>query len=195
VKEISNSKETELPPITPLSSDDKRMMLLQLLTDQTKGSTLPAEDKKISILFVDDEPNNLISFKATFRQKYKIYTANSGQEGLEMLEDFPIDIIITDQRMPVMTGIEFLEKVIEINPEPIRILLTGYSDMTVVKDAINLGKVFYYLEKPWIEKEIDEIIVLAYAVYVERKKSKQKTDELVELNRQLEFLLRQKLLT
>lgn len=175
-------------------SDDKRQMLLQLLSEQTPVKHQINEDK-ISILFVDDEPNNLFSFRATFRTKYKIYTAGSSKEGLEMLEDFPIDIIITDQRMPGVTGIEFLEEVIKRYPEPIRILMTGYSDESVIREAINKGKVFYYLDKPWKEDEIDEIILLAYAVYIERKKSKIKTRELEELNDQLEFLLRQKLLS
>lgn len=171
----------------------KRDMLLRLLLDQS--STKKDKEEKISILFVDDEENNLHSFKATFRQKYRIHTAISGKEGLEILEEFPIDIIITDQRMPEMSGIEFLEKATEINPDAIRIIMSGYSEFTVVKEAINKGKVFYYLDKPWVENEIEEIIVLAYAVLVERKKSKMKTDELEELNQYLEFLLRQKLLS
>lgn len=177
-----------------LSNDDKRQMLLKLLSEQTpsKNST---NDDKISILFVDDDPNNLFSFRATFRTKYKIYTANSGKEALEFLEDFPIDIIITDQKMPNMTGIQFLEEAIKLNPEPIRILMTGFTDLNVIREAINKGKVFYYLDKPWKEEEIDEIILLAYAVYVERKKSRVKTAELEELNKILELHLRQKLLS
>src|SRR5690606_1331 len=95
---------------------------------------------KISVLYVDDEENNLISFKATFRMKYKVYTAISGAKAIEMVKAHPIDIIITDQRMPGMTGVEFLEEIIKINPDSMRILLTGYTDMSAVIDAVNKGR-------------------------------------------------------
>ena len=106
-------------------------------------------ETKISVLYVDDEENNLISFKATFRLKYKIYTALSGIEAMRIVEQHAVDIIITDQRMPQMTGVELLEEIIKINPDPMRILLTGYADMSAVIDAINKGKIFHYLSKPW----------------------------------------------
>ncbi|RZL00944.1 MAG: response regulator, partial [Pedobacter sp.] len=92
---------------------------------------------KISILYVDDEENNLISFKATFRLKYKVFTAISGSDAIKILEENLIHVIITDQRMPNMTGVEFLEKVIDKFADPIRILLTGFTDMNAVVDAIN----------------------------------------------------------
>jgi len=85
-------------------------------------------DKKITILYVDDEENNLFSFKATFRIKYNVLTAISGDAALKLLDEKPVEIIITDQRMPGMTGVELLEKVIEKNTDPMRILLTGYAD-------------------------------------------------------------------
>ncbi|WP_306429668.1 response regulator [Sphingobacterium sp. E70] len=128
------------------------------------------KNKKISILYVDDEENNLFSFKATFRLKYKVFTAISGAEAIELVKNNPIDIIITDQRMPEMTGVEFLEEVIKIDAAPMRILLTGYADMAAVVDAVNKGKIFHYLNKPWSEKELDETIQRAYEVYTERQK-------------------------
>src|SRR6476620_9130642 len=100
-------------------------------------------DKKIDILYVDDEENNLISFKATFRLKYNIMIAVSADAAMKILESKPVEIIITDQRMPNMTGIEFLEKVIEKYPDPVRILLTGYADMNAVIDAVNKGKIYH----------------------------------------------------
>ena len=115
-------------------------------------------ETKISVLYVDDEENNLISFKATFRLKYKIYTALSGIEAMRIVEQHAVDIIITDQRMPQMTGVELLEEIIKINPDPMRILLTGYADMSAVIDAINKGKIFHYLSKPWSEEELDDTI-------------------------------------
>jgi response regulator RpfG family c-di-GMP phosphodiesterase len=152
-------------------------------------------DKKISILYVDDEENNLFSFKAAFRIRYQVYTAISGDEALKMMEQKPVEIIITDQRMPNMTGVEFLEKVIEKFPDPMRILLTGYADMGAVVDAVNKGKIFHYLSKPWNEEELDITINRAYEAYLEKQKLKEMNEKLGTSNDQLEFLLRQKLLS
>ena len=149
-------------------------------------------DKKISVLYVDDEENNLFSFKAVFRIKYQVYTAISGDEALKILAEKPVQVIIT---MPAMTGVEFLEKVIPLYPDPIRLLLTGYADMNAVVDAINKGKIFHYLTKPWNEEELDMTINRAYEAYLQRIKLKQENEKLGMSNEQLEFLLRQKLLS
>jgi response regulator RpfG family c-di-GMP phosphodiesterase len=154
---------------------------------------MPSE--KISILYVDDEENNLFSFKATFRIKYQVFTAISGDEALKILDTKPIQIIITDQRMPEMTGVEFLEKVLEKYPDPMRILLTGYADMGAVVDAVNKGKIFHYLAKPWNEEELDLTINRAYDKYKEKIELKVLNEKLEVSNDQLEFLLRQKLLS
>ncbi len=153
------------------------------------------EDKKISILYVDDEENNLFSFKATFRLKYKVFTAISGADAIDIVKNNQIHIIITDQRMPEMTGVEFLEEIIKINAAPMRILLTGYTDMAAVVDAVNKGNIFHYLNKPWSEEELDQTIQRAYDVYAERQKIVETNSQLETSNDQLEFLLRQKLLS
>lgn len=150
---------------------------------------------KISILFVDDEEHNLVSFKASFRTKYKIHTAIGGPEAIELLKNNEVEIIITDQRMPRMTGVEFLEKIIDSHPDPIRILLTGYTDMAAVIDAINKGKIFHYLTKPWNDEELEATIQKAYTAYLEKKKIKEENQHLAITNEQLEFLLRQRLLS
>lgn len=152
-------------------------------------------ETKISVLYVDDEENNLISFKATFRLKYTVYTALNGEQALQFVKEKPIDVIITDQRMPQMTGVELLEEIIKINPEPMRILLTGYADMSAVVDAVNKGKIFHYLSKPWSEEELTDTIQRAYEIYAERKKITESFTQLEVTNEQLEFLLRQKLLS
>ncbi|GHE33264.1 response regulator [Sphingobacterium griseoflavum] len=153
------------------------------------------KSKKITVLYVDDEENNLMSFKATFRLKYQVLTAISGAKALEIVRQTPVDIIITDQRMPEMTGVEFLEEIIKIDPEPMRILLTGYTDMAAVVDAVNKGKIFHYLNKPWSEEELDQTIQRAYELYAERKQILETYSKLEVSNEQLEFLLRQKLLS
>ena len=152
-------------------------------------------DKKISILYVDDEENNLFSFKAVFRVKYQVYTAISGDEALKILSEKPIEIIITDQRMPSMTGVEFLERVIEKFPVPMRLLLTGYADMNAVVDAVNKGKIFHYLSKPWNEEELDITINRAYEAYLQKERLKEENKQPGTSNDQLEFLLRQKKLS
>lgn len=152
-------------------------------------------ENKITILYVDDEENNLFSFKATFRIKYNVLTALSGDEALRILEANRVHIIITDQRMPEMTGVEFLEKVLQKYPDPMRILLTGYADMGAVVDAVNKGKIFHYLAKPWNEEELDMTISRAYQKYLEKAELKKMNQKLETSNDQLEFLLRQKLLS
>lgn len=152
-------------------------------------------DKKINILYVDDEENNLVSFKATFRIKYNVYTAISSDAAREILDSKTVEIIITDQRMPETTGVEFLESILEKHPEPMRILLTGYADMNAVIDAVNKGKIFHYLTKPWNEEELDMTIKRAYDVYALRRDEKELTEKLGVSNAQLEFLLRQQLLS
>jgi response regulator RpfG family c-di-GMP phosphodiesterase len=153
------------------------------------------DENKINILYVDDEINNLNTFKATFRKDYNIYIAESAEEGKKILVDEPVEIIITDQRMPVMTGVEFLSSIIEVYPDPIRILLTGYSDMQAVVDAINKGQVYQYITKPWDEQQFRIAIKKAYEVFSLRQENKQLMKSLLQANSQLEFLLRQKLLS
>lgn len=152
-------------------------------------------DNKIVVLYVDDEENNLVSFKATFRIKYKVLTAISGDEAMEILSKNKVEIIVTDQRMPNMTGVEFLERVLVKYPETMRILLTGYTDTAAVIDAINKGKIFHYLTKPWDENELDMTIQRAHETYIEQERIKKMNETLSVSNDQLEFLLRQKLLS
>lgn len=152
-------------------------------------------DKKIDILYVDDEENNLISLKATFRLKYNILTASGAADAMKILAAKPVQIIITDQRMPDTTGIEFLENVIEKYPDPMRILLTGYADMNAVIDAVNKGKIYHYLSKPWSQTKLDETIQNAFEVYQKNKEIKDLNSKLSLSNDQLEFLLRQRLLS
>jgi class 3 adenylate cyclase len=110
--------------------------------------------EKFPILYVDDEEHNLISFEATFRKEYKVHTATNGEDGIAIMRNNDIKLVITDQRMPEMTGIQFLEKIAPEYPDTIRMILTGFSDIGVIIDAINSGKVFRYITKPWDENEL-----------------------------------------
>jgi DNA-binding NtrC family response regulator len=140
------------------------------------------------VLYVDDEINNLNSFKAAFRRDFEIYTAQSVREGRKILDSCEIGVIITDQRMPGMTGIEFLESILPIYPDTIRILLTGFSDINAVMDAINRGQVYKYLVKPWNNDELKLYIQNALEIYHLRRENKELTDKLHLANQQLDLL-------
>jgi DNA-binding NtrC family response regulator len=137
------------------------------------------------VLYVDDEINNLNSFKAAFRRDFDIYTAQSAREGRKILDTNEIGVIITDQRMPGMTGIEFLESILPVYPDTIRILLTGFSDMNAVMDAINRGQVYKYLVKPWQNDELKLYIQNALEIYHLRRENKDLAQKLRQANLQL----------
>ncbi|WP_316833676.1 response regulator [Pedobacter nutrimenti] len=152
-------------------------------------------EEVINILYVDDEVHNLNAFKASFRRNFNVFTAESAKDAIAILSQQEINIIITDQRMPVMTGIEFLESIIPNYPDPMRILLTGYADINAVIDAINKGQVYLYITKPWLDEELKINIERAFEVYSLRRKNKALNEQLLLVNGQLEFMLRQKLLS
>lgn len=151
---------------------------------------------KPGVLYIDDEHENLTSFNALFRGCYKIFTASSAIKGGLMLDEHQdeIHLIITDQRMPGMTGTEFLSSIINKYPDPIRIL-TGSPDIQTIIDAINRGLIYQYLTKPWNEQELTSVIQKAYDLYISREEKRRQLKELTVANSQLEFLLRQKLLS
>src|ERR1700744_1564111 len=140
------------------------------------------------VLYIDDEINNLNSFKAAFRREFEIYTASSAKEGRKILDSNEIGVIITDQRMPVMTGIEFLESILAVYPDTIRILLTGFSDINAVMDAINRGQVYKYLVKPWQNDELKMYIENALEIYNLRKENKELAHKLQLANAELKAL-------
>jgi DNA-binding NtrC family response regulator len=101
------------------------------------------------IMIVDDEPANLRTLERLFRQDYQVVTAPSGAEALTLLHQHDVALLISDQRMPAMTGIELMMKTVAIRPQMVKILLTGYTDVGALIDAINSGLVYQYLTKPW----------------------------------------------
>ena len=108
-----------------------------------------------TLLFVDDEESIISSLVRLFRKEdYELLTATSGMDGLKMMEDKDISLIISDHMMPVMTGVDFLARVKEISPDTIRIMLTGYADLQASIDAINKGEVYRFLTKPWHDEEL-----------------------------------------
>ncbi len=153
------------------------------------------EKTKINVLYVDDEIDNLNAFKAVFRRYFEVFIAESAMEGKKILENKEnnIQIVLTDQRMPEITGVDFLASLVKDSPEIMRVLVTGYADIATVIDAINKGEVYRYVSKPWDNIELKNLILQAFEVYYLRKKNKKLTDDLLRVNAQIEFMLRQKL--
>lgn len=157
----------------------------------------------MGILFVDDEKNVLQALRRLFMDDdYEVNLANSGEEALEILKHNPdIGLIISDQRMPGLTGVDFLEKAKEILPDAIRILLTGYADLTAVVDAINRGGAYRYITKPWKDDELVQVIEEAAGRYSLLKENKRlqkivekQNDELTKWNSQLEYFVQEQTL-
>jgi serine/threonine-protein kinase len=117
--------------------------------------------EKLNILFVDDEKQILIPLKAMFKKQYGVFTAVSGPNALEIIRNNSIQIIVSDQRMPEMAGIELLKQVKEISPHTVRILLTGYADINAVVDSVNAGEIFRFIEKPWNNERLKKTIEAA----------------------------------
>jgi len=118
------------------------------------------DTNKKTILYIDDEEINLRLFKATFRREYEILTADTAQEGMELLSGHKVDLVITDQRMPEVTGVEFLKMVQEEYPDipPGRLIISGYSDPDDIELAFKEYQLFRFIAKPWKEDELSEII-------------------------------------
>jgi two-component system, sensor histidine kinase and response regulator len=107
------------------------------------------QEKKYSILYVDDESNNLIVFRNAFFRNFKVITSNSAEEALDILKTEVVQVIISDQRMPGMTGIDFLSKANQISPDSIKMILTAYSDIDVILKAVNEVGIYQFILKPW----------------------------------------------
>ena len=152
------------------------------------------------ILCVDDERNVLRALERIFLDDdYEILTASSGEEGLEMLNAAgEVQLVISDFRMPGMNGVEFLKEVFKTHPETIRIVLSGYADTAAVVAAINEGKIYKFIPKPWNDDELKMTVAKALETFAIQRRNEQlaeelkrKNQELCELNSNLERLANQ----
>jgi signal transduction histidine kinase len=143
--------------------------------------------EKIKILYVDDENVNLVGFKASFRMDYQILTANNTTDAAELLSKNPdIRIIFCDQRMPDKTGVDFFKEIRSTYPHPIRILLTAYTDMESLIEAINLSNIYRYVKKPWEEIDVISSIEEANKFYLANSIISVKNDELQKAYNELD---------
>jgi signal transduction histidine kinase len=143
---------------------------------------------KHTILCVDDEIDNVEALERIFRKKYAVLKATSAAEGLALLEKNKVSLIISDQRMPKKTGVEFLKESIETHPDAIRILLTGYTDVESVIDAINSGEVYRYITKPWDSGDLSLTIDKAIEKYELSAELKEKNAALTKAYDELKTL-------
>ncbi len=147
------------------------------------------DPRQYPILVVDDEQDNLDAFRFNFRKVFDIISAGSGPEALELLKERDVAVIITDQRMPKMTGLELLKEAKVMRPDAVGIILTAFTDVDVLVDSINLGQVYRYITKPWDAKEVRGVLQYALDRFhlqrENRKMAAQLADYTGYLNQQL----------
>lgn len=146
-----------------------------------------ARAPKHCLLVVDDEADLVQSVKDLLRFEYKVLTATRASEGLKLMEREKVHVVMTDQRMPEMTGVEFLKHLRETHPETVRLLFTAYADLNAVTDAINQGNVYRYISKPWQPDELRTVLRQAVDYYDLQEERRQLISQVQEQNRQLEL--------
>jgi signal transduction histidine kinase len=136
-----------------------------------------------TILYVDDDASNLLVLKATCEGEFHVMTAGGGEEALEILKEHEVAVLLVDQRMPGMTGVEVFEATKDLYPDTVRILITAYSDLSDAIEAINRGKIRRYLRKPWEPDELKAVLREAVEIYQTRKKILELEARLIETER------------
>jgi signal transduction histidine kinase len=140
--------------------------------------------ERMTLLIVDDEEDVLLSLRSMFRREFEVFTLTRAREALELLSTRPVEIVISDQRMPDMNGVQFFEQVSQQFPDVIRLMITGYADINSVIAAVNSGHVFRYIAKPWDPAELQSAVRQAaeqYRVLAERRRLLKELDEANQL--------------
>ena len=149
-------------------------------------------EKIINVLYVDDESNNLIAFEANFRRNFNVFVAKSSKKAKIILAKENIHVLITDQRMPDTLGTELLEDMVKKYPYQSRILLTGFSDINAVIDAVNKGRIFKYLTKPWDDNELRMSIEAGYELFMWNNEKIKANEEVKRSEEEINLVLKQK---
>ena len=145
-----------------------------------------------TLLLVDDEENITSALVRLFRRDgYRILRANSGRAGLELLAQHKVGVIISDQRMPEMTGVEFMSQVKELYPDTVRMVLSGYTDLNSVTDAINRGAIYKFLTKPWEDELLRENVEEGFQRYEMKLENARLTQQLQDANEALSTINRE----
>jgi serine/threonine-protein kinase len=127
----------------------------------------PTGDRRVRVLFVDDEERILAGLRSLFRQEYNVFITDTPQDALELVKRHDIQIVVSDQRMPITTGVELLRDLKEAAPQVVRILLTGYSDLAALVGSINQGEIFRFVKKPWDNDELRQVLAQASKIVAE----------------------------
>ncbi|HWP67190.1 MAG TPA: sigma-54 dependent transcriptional regulator [Candidatus Limnocylindria bacterium] len=141
--------------------------------------------RRFPILVVDDEPDILRSFELNYGDEFHIVTAEGGEEGLVLLEKHPVAVVVADQRMPRMDGTEFLRRSMQVRPDAVRIILTGYTDIDALVTAVNASQIYRYVTKPWDIEEMRMTLMRAIEVYDLAAENQRLVEELKTLNTRL----------
>lgn len=139
------------------------------------------------IIYVDDKDANLLAFKALLRRTFKVYTSNNPQEAINLIGAEKIAVVITDFKMPLMNGVEFLSLVRAKYPDTVRILLSGHADINAVIESVNKGEVFRFIKKPWIDELLINEINNAFELYDTRQNLHEKNDQLKSAYEELAY--------
>lgn len=137
--------------------------------------SLDTSVKQARLLVIDDEERILTALKSLLRSRYHVFTTTDGNKALDFLRKFQMHVIVSDQRMPVMPGVELLRRSREISPRSVRILLTGYSDLAAIVGSINDGEVYRFISKPWDNSELQTIVAEAVTIALELADTKAAT--------------------
>jgi serine/threonine-protein kinase len=170
-------RSTDARPDAARLLDSARMLNRGAITENSAAMPTEVDEdgsifintgqKQARLLIVDDDERILTALKSIFRQRYHVFTTTDGNKALDFITRYQMHVIISDQRMPIMPGVELLRKSREISPRSIRILLTGYSDLAAMVGSINDGEVFRFISKPWDNQSLQAVVAEAATIALE----------------------------
>ncbi len=149
--------------------------------------------KKVPILYVDDEKQNCVVFKATYRGLYDITTCTSAPEALHLIKEHKYSLIISDHKMPIMTGVELFEQSLNLSPASIRILVTGHGDVDTIVDAVNKGYIYQFVSKPWDANELKLVMENGLNKFTLEHENSELFNQIKLYSEDLEELLKKKI--
>jgi eukaryotic-like serine/threonine-protein kinase len=163
---------TAVPPAAAADTDVASVL------QGTSGISIDTGVKQARLLLVDDEERILTALKSLFRQRYHVFTTTDGNKALDFMRKYHVHVIVSDQRMPIMPGVELLRRSQEISRTSVRILLTGYSDLAAIVGSINDGEVYRFISKPWDNSDLQTIVAEAATIGLQLADTKTRVAEL-----------------